>query len=341
MLFNMEKKIMISPTTLNPLLVDIHHKVQTIMQSNSSRTDQKIRIIRIISSIILQNEKDVEELLNTIKHLERRISDLSNEHQTEPFQSSLREKNEEIKQLAIRILELEKENSFYLTEIENSQHQLVEASSLIDEITSELEQNKEELCIANHNRSALQQRLNESFVECERVRSQVAELRHANEEMTTETVSEQQKIQQAIEGLDGDNNHLISQFNALKLTNIKLLAAQAEVIRLKKAYIEDTMVRWLVPNWPKRVEEELARKNFFFTYFNPISSTPWLTLCDQKSLNGRENNITRWLGSEMRNHTHLTEIQALTQLLNRLGYGYLIRSEEVYIQEYMVLHNNI
>lgn len=335
------------------LVLEIYNQITSIMQSTLSREEQKTKITDICVRIISQDDKTITELTNSREILKGRVADLLesiNRLQTENQSQQLRleKRSEKIQQLANDILKLKKEKSVDKAEFEKAQHQLSEADLLLQGFRSELSNKERELQTTNARNRDLEQMLNESSLQCEMAISQVAELenRRARDAITIQRLAEENvNFQHVVEQVNAERIHLANQCNetlqALQLQRVKFLAEEKEVKRLKKAYIEDTMVRWVLPHWQQKVEEELATKKFFFTYFNPISSTPWLTLCDQKSLSGREKNLTRWLDTEMQNFPHLREIEALTQLLNRLGYGHLIRSEEVYIQEYVALNNSI
>ncbi len=342
---------MISNST-NLLALEMHNQINSIMQSTISREEQKLKITDLCVRIIFQDNETITELTNSIEILNGRIADLlesTNKLETEnqSLQLNLEKSSEQIQQLVNDILELKKKKSFHV-EFQMAQHQLHEMGLSVQGLRSELNHKDLELQTTHACNRNLEQMLNESSLQCETAIRQVAELenRVARDAITIQRlVGENANFQKVVEEVNAERIQLTNQcdetLQALQLQRSKFLAEEKEVKRLKKVYIEDTMVRWVLPHWQQRVEEELATKKFFFTYFNPISSTPWLTLCDQKSLSGRGKNLTRWLDTEMQNFPHLREIEALTQLLNRLGYGHLIRSEEVYVQEYIALNNQI
>ncbi len=325
-----------SPTNSNPLMIEIHHQINKILQSDDSKQVQKIKIMRIIKPIISNEETAVQ----LVESLQREIKEFSRKN--EDLQSKLKEKIQEIDKLSKNILKLNEENSSFKEISENVQLQLGQATTSLEETRSNLEKKKRELEAVQESEIALQQRLDASSLQCEAAKSEVQELKNGqiiNSENIDRLSRDNIRLNLTINNLNYDKNDLTAKVNDLKEKHIKLLAEQEEIKRLKKAFIEHTLVRSFFPDWPKRVEDEFAKKGFFFTYLNPISSTPWLNLCDQQSLRGREHNITKWLMSEKKNYPHLTELQALTQLLRRINYGCLIRDEEEYIQEYKTLHN--
>lgn len=325
-----------SPTNSNPLVIEIHHEINKIMQSDESKQDQKIRIMRIIKAIISNEETTVQ----IIESSQRENKELSGKN--EDLQSKLKEKNEEIAKLSKEILRLNKENSSTTAFFGNIQLQLDQANTSLNEIRSDLEKSKKELETVKESEIDLSRRLEASSSQYTEADRQLQELRGTqfSDGIRIRGLEEENgNLNRRIDGLNTDKNNLTVKVNVLEENNIKLLAEREEVKRLKKLFIEYTLVRSFFPNWPERVGDEFAKKGFFFTYLNPISSTPWLNLCDQQSLKGREHNITIWLERERKDYPHLTEFEALTQLLRRINYGCLIRDEKTYIEEYKTSHN--
>jgi chromosome segregation ATPase len=344
-------------TQLNPVVIDFCQQINKVIQSDASSQNKVNLITQIFQLIITKEDELILQLSGYIHGLQVQIDNLTTstaklQTENQEFRSTLADNKEKIHALIAQICSLAKKQRLAESGSSYIQTELDGTRSDFDKTRSELGDTKQGLENAQLEISSLEQSLTNVALLYERANRKIDELELRQTEhsatiqrLTTDHMALESRIGDAEEEIQTltDQNRDLSitlqektrAYHSLYSKKVKSQAEKREVGRLKEEFVKDTLVRWAIPDWEQRLANESQQKNFFSTYFNPVSLASWLNIGDQISLAGRGRRIKQLLKGERQNSPHLTKIQALHQLLTRLGYGCLIRPEEVYIQEYI------